>query len=329
MHSIGAGTAGFLLQGANIFPDLLVRASRVFADLEMGMNAIERIDEYCHLDPEKPSLSSFRPPPGWPRNGKIHVENLCLKYPSRDELTLKNVSFRVPSGKRLGIIGRTGSGKSSLVNALFRIVEPVPRSVLEIDGVDVLSLGLQEYRSRLSIIPQEPTLFTGTVRSQLDPSGQSNGGDASMWRALELADLADFIRSLRGQLDHPVKPGGENFSVGQRQLLCLARALLHASSILIMDEATANVDHETDRKIQNMVRRTFHGTLLCVAHRLKTVANYDLVMVMEAGEVIEFDTPRNLLKKQGGKFYSMAKISGEFEHLVHLANGSQDMQQQH
>ncbi len=318
LDSIGAGTAGLILQAMYFFQEALAWALRVASDFEMSLNAIERVNEYLHLDQEeKTAHHLLRPPPGWPSKGEIRVQNLSLQYPSRQEPALQNVSFRVPPGKRLGIVGRTGSGKSTLVNAIFRIVEPMPGSVLEIDGVDILSIGLQELRSHLAIIPQEPTLFCGTIRSQLDPLGERNG-DGSLWQVLEFAGLSDFVKSLRGQLDHEVEFGGNNFSVGERQLFCMARALLHASSIIIMDEATASVDYETDAKIQNMIREKFQGTLLCVAHRLETVVDYDLVMVMDDGKVVEFDTPINLLKKRGGKFYRMAKATGEYEHLVDL-----------
>ncbi len=318
LHDIGAGTAGFILYSIYVFQSKVLMCCNRFTDLEMSMNALERIDEYCHLDQEEPARRSVQPPPGWPSNGEIHVHNLSVKFLSRHKSSLHNVSLHVPSGKRLGIVGRTGAGKSQLVNALFRIVEPMPGSVVKIDGVDISLLNLRKLRSCLSIIPQEPTLFSGTIRSQLDPSGKSKGV-ASMWRALELSDLADFVRSLEGQLDHPVELGGQNFNVGQRQLICMARAILCESSIVIMDETTSSVDYETDRKIQNMMQENFNWTIICIAHRLRTVAYYDLIVVMEAGEVVEFDTPINLLKEIGGKFYSMAKASGEYEQLVHVA----------
>ncbi len=316
---IGAGTAGFILNSVYLTISQIMGVLWNWSEAEMAMNGLERTEEYCHLEQEEdPERCSVQPPPDWPSNGEISVHNLSVKFPTRAEPSLHKISFHVPSGKRLGIVGRTGAGKSTMVNSLFRLVEPMPGSVVKIDGVDISSLNLQKLRSCLSIIPQQPTLFEGTIRSQLDLLDKKIA-DASMWRALELSDLADFVRSLEGQLDHPIEVGGQNFSLGQRQLMCMARALLCDSPIVIMDEATSSVDYETDKKIHLIMNESFRGTIISIAHRLKTSIVCDIIAVMEAGEIVEFDTPINLLKKRGGKFYSMAKVSEEYDQLVHMA----------
>ncbi|GLD66488.1 canalicular multispecific organic anion transporter 1, partial [Lates japonicus] len=207
----------------------------------------------------------------------------------------------------IGIVGRTGAGKSSLTNCLFRIIEAAEGRIL-IDDIDISTIGLHDLRNRLTIIPQDPVLFSGTLRMNLDPFDKFS--DEDIWRVLELSHLKDYVAGLQEGLQHEVAEGGENLSVGQRQLLCLARALLRKSRILILDEATAAVDLETDNLIQNTIRKEFsHCTVLTIAHRLHSIMDSSRVMVLDAGKIVEIDSPSNLLKKQG-HFYAMAKDAG-------------------
>jgi ATP-binding cassette subfamily C (CFTR/MRP) protein 1 len=220
---------------------------------------------------------------------------------------LKKISFKVNPGERVGVVGRTGAGKSSLTLALFRIIEAVEGSIY-IDDVQISKLGLYDLRSRLTIIPQDPVLFTGTLRLNLDPFEKHS--DQEIWQSLELAHLKAFVSSLEAGLSHQVSEGGDNLSVGQKQLICLARALLRKSKIIVLDEATAAVDIETDQLIQTTIRKEFKDcTIITIAHRLNTILDYDRVLVMDRGQVAEFDSPQALLKKSKSLFYEMIKHS--------------------
>lgn len=218
---------------------------------------------------------------------------------------LKQIDFSINSGQRVGIVGRTGAGKSSLTLALFRLIEPTSGTIL-IDSVDVTKLGLYELRSRLTIIPQDPILFTSSLRNNLDPFEKHT--DEQVWTALELAHLKTFVSSLPQQLNHQISEGGSNLSVGQKQLVCLARALLRRSRILVLDEATAAVDVETDDLIQETIRKEFKNcTIVTIAHRLNTILDYDMILVMDNGIVSEYDSPKALLEDSDSLFYKMAK----------------------
>ena len=205
-------------------------------------------------------------------------------------------------------VGRTGAGKSSLTLALFRLIEPTDGTIY-IDNVDITKLGLYDLRSRLTIIPQDPVLFTGTLRLNLDPFEKYT--DNEIWTALELAHLKTFVSSLESGLSHSVTEGGDNLSVGQKQLICLSRALLRKSRIIVLDEATAAVDIETDELIQLTIRKEFKDcTIVTIAHRLNTIMDYDRVLVMDNGQIAEYDTPHALLSDSKSIFYSMAKDAG-------------------
>ncbi len=221
---------------------------------------------------------------------------------------MKEISFNVNPGERVGVVGRTGAGKSSLTLALFRIIEAVKGSIY-IDGIEISKLGLYDLRSRLTIIPQDPVLFTGTLRLNLDPFEKHS--DQEIWQSLELAHLKAFVSSLEAGLSHNVSEGGDNLSVGQKQLICLARALLRKSKVIVLDEATAAVDIETDELIQTTIRKEFNDcTIITIAHRLNTILDYDRVLVMDRGEVAEYDSPQAFLKNTNSIFYSMAKDAG-------------------
>lgn len=221
---------------------------------------------------------------------------------------LKQIDCQIESGQRVGVVGRTGAGKSSLTLALFRLIEP-SSGTISIDSVDISKIGLYELRSKLTIIPQDPVLFTGTLRVNLDPF--ESYSDEQIWTALELAHLKTFVSSLPQQLNHQISEGGGNLSVGQKQLVCLSRALLRRSRILVLDEATAAVDVETDDLIQETIRKEFKDcTIVTIAHRLNTILDYDMILVMDSGVIREYDSPKALLEDPDSIFYSMAKDAG-------------------
>ncbi|KAI8919432.1 P-loop containing nucleoside triphosphate hydrolase protein [Powellomyces hirtus] len=335
------GAAGLSLSYALTFTDALLWVVRMHAVMEMSMNSVERISEYLTIDQEAPAESTprDRPPFDWPASGRVEFRNVTARYAPDLVPVLDNVSFTAQAGEKVGIVGRTGAGKSTLSLALFRFLEASAGHIF-VDGVDVATVGLRDLRSRLTIIPQDPVLFTGTVRSNLDPFGQHS--DLELWTALRRAHLAEsstarlsrnpsshaVVSSPQQQqqitLDTPIQEGGQNFSQGQRQLLCLARALLRSCKVIVLDEATASVDHETDAKIQETIRTEFRGaTLLCVAHRLRTVADYDKILVLSRGQVAEFGTPSDLLAKDSSDssavFRQMCQESGEMGHLREIA----------
>ncbi|XP_041095662.1 multidrug resistance-associated protein 5-like [Polyodon spathula] len=226
-----------------------------------------------------------------------------MRYRENLPLVLKKVSFTIRAKEKIGIVGRTGSGKSSLGVVLFRLVEPCGGSI-KIDGVNINEIGLADLRSKLSIIPQEPVLFSGTVRSNLDPFKQYN--EEQVWDALERTHMKECIAQLPLKLESEVVENGENFSVGERQLLSVARALLRCCKILILDEATAAMDSETDSLIQETIREAFEDcTTLTIAHRMQTVLSCDRIMVLNQGEVVEFDEPSNLLANENSRFCAM------------------------
>ncbi|CAM9243656.1 unnamed protein product [Choristocarpus tenellus] len=318
---IKATVAGLALLYALQFTDALKFLVRQHATLEMEMNSVERILEYTDkLPQEAPATIEDRcPPPNWPSEGALSVRNLTLKYPSTETPVIEGMSFDVEPYTRVGIVGRTGAGKSSLMTVLFRLVEPQPGSVVEIDGVDTLSMGLEDLRSKLAIVPQDPILFRGTVRSNMDPFGDYS--DAAMWDALRQAHIDTSISS-SGGLDAPIGENGGNLSVGERQLMCMARALLRQSSILVMDEATANVDPETDILIQATMREEFRNcTVLCIAHRLHTIIYYEKVMVLERGRLMEYAAPATLLNDPNSLFHALCEKTGALEELKATTRG--------
>ncbi|BFZ17596.1 hypothetical protein BsWGS_20635 [Bradybaena similaris] len=276
--------------------------------METNFVSIERIIEYTNL-PHEPAWTNVnkQPPIDWPYSGSVVFENYSTRYRPHLELVLKSVSFKVNAHEKIGIVGRTGAGKSSLSLALFRMIEAAGGHIF-IDDLNIHDMGLHDLRNKLTILPQDPVLFSGSVRFNLDPFEIHS--DEALWMALKNAHLSDFVREMPGQLEYMCEEGGQNLSVGQRQLMCLARSLLRKTKILILDEATAAVDLETDFLLQNTIREAFRDcTVLTVAHRLQTVIDYDKILVLSNGEVIEFDTPEKLLANKSGMFYSMAKES--------------------
>ncbi|POI35376.1 hypothetical protein CIB84_000873, partial [Bambusicola thoracicus] len=281
---------------------------RMTSDLETNIVAVERVKEYAEMEKEAEwSIEETTPASTWPQEGKVEFRGFGLRYREDLDLVLKNINITINGGEKVGIVGRTGAGKSSLTLGLFRINEAAEGEII-IDGVNIAKIGLHDLRFKITIIPQDPILFSGSLRMNLDPFDQHS--DEDIWRSLELAHLKNFVSSLPDKLNHECSEGGENLSVGQRQLVCLARALLRKSKILVLDEATAAVDLETDNLIQSTIKSQFEEcTVLTIAHRLNTIMDYTRVLVLDRGEVVECDSPDNLLQAKG-LFYSMAKDSG-------------------
>ncbi|CAH1105172.1 unnamed protein product [Psylliodes chrysocephalus] len=282
---------------------------RMTSDVETNIVAVERIKEYGEAQQEAAwEVPHKNPPSTWPSVGTVAFKNYSVRYRPGLDLVLKDVDFEIRGGEKVGIVGRTGAGKSSLTLALFRIIEAAKGNIF-IDGVKIDELGLHTLRSRLTIIPQDAVLFSGSLRLNLDPFDAHS--DQDVWRSLEHAHLKEFVEGLSAGLNHEVTEGGDNLSVGQRQLICLARALLRKTKILILDEATAAVDLETDDLIQKTIRTEFKdSTVLTIAHRLNTIMDSDRVIVLDKGEVAEFDTPANLLANERSIFYSMSRDAG-------------------
>ncbi|KAJ4988381.1 ABC transporter [Stagonosporopsis vannaccii] len=311
--NVNPSIAGLVLSYILTIVQMIQFTVRQLAEVENNMNSTERIYHYgTQLEEEAPLHTDVQVRPTWPEHGEIVFENVEMRYRDGLPLVLKGLSMHVRAGERIGVVGRTGAGKSSIMSALFRLQELAGGSIT-IDGMDISKIGLQNLRSNLAIIPQDPTLFKGTIRSNLDPFHKKS--DLELWSALRQADLVSNDaemgdKSGRIHLDSVVEEEGLNFSLGQRQLLALARALVRGSQIIICDEATSSVDFETDQKIQQTIVEGFAGkTLLCIAHRLKTIISYDRICVMDQGQIAELDTPLNLYE-QGGIFRGMCERSG-------------------
>uniref|UniRef100_A0A3P9NFR5 Multidrug resistance-associated protein 1 n=1 Tax=Poecilia reticulata TaxID=8081 RepID=A0A3P9NFR5_POERE len=306
--SLSPGIMGLSISYALQLTASLTWLVRMSSDVETNIIAVEKVKEYsstgkeAEWQHESPSV-----PPGWPTQGCIDIRGFGLRYRHDLDLAIRNITIAINGGEKVGIVGRTGAGKSSLTLGLFRIIEAAEGHIF-IDGVDIAKLGLHELRSRITIIPQDPVLFSGSLRMNLDPFDSYS--DEEIWRALEFSHLKNFVSSLPNKLSHECSEGGENLSVGQRQLLCLARALLRKTKVLVLDEATAAVDMETDNLIQSTIRSQFDDcTVLTIAHRLNTIMDYTRVLVLDKGEMAEFDSPSNLIALRGA-FYKMAKDAG-------------------
>ena len=276
------------------------------AETEISVVCSIRLDDYgSRLLTEAPAvIEDCRPPEEWPSQGVVEFQNLTVRYRADLPPVLNNLSFSCRPRERLAIVGRTGAGKSTVLNVLFRMIEPSAGQIL-VDGVDICSLGLADLRSRLAIVPQDPILFSGTLRFNLDPLNQHD--DAEIWQALERVHLKDLVAHSPGQLEMHVEECGSNFSIGQRQMFCLSRALLRRTCVLLMDEATANIDHQTDALVQESLREHFKGhTIITIAHRINTIIDYDRVLVLRNGSIVEFDSPKNLLADPDSLFFKMA-----------------------
>ncbi|RKO99542.1 hypothetical protein CXG81DRAFT_530, partial [Caulochytrium protostelioides] len=332
-----ANMIGLTLNFALTVNDVLINVVNNLSMLEIAMNSMERVSEYMAIEHEAPAIVPHaRPPAGWPTRGEIVIEGLELRYAPTSPPVLHDISLHIRGGEKVGIVGRTGAGKSSLTLGFFRFVEPSAGSIT-IDGVPISTLGLADLRGALTIIPQDPVLFTGTVRSNLDPFGTID--DQTLNASLRAAHLMGEPalpdgdarrRRLRQQqkrqqafaitLDLPIAEGGANLSAGQRQLLCLARAISRRSKLAILDEATANIDAATDARIQRTLREAFRGaTLLTVCHRLRTVMDYDRIVVLDQGRVRHVGSPLALISDASTQFHAMCQETGEFEVLLAMA----------
>ncbi|KAJ6070500.1 hypothetical protein N7467_011819 [Penicillium canescens] len=342
---IDAGAAGLSLTYAVTFTENVLWLVRLYSEVQQNMNSVERVREYLEVDQEAAAvIPESRPAAGWPSQGAVEFNGYTTRYRPDLDPVLKEVSFSVKAGEKVGIVGRTGAGKSSLALALFRGLEAEKGQIL-IDGVDIGSIGLRDLREAITIVPQDPTLFTGTLRSNLDPFGlfsdeeiftalrrvhligssssgtatpttsstiaatEANGENGS---AVTVVDNKNIFHTL----DSLVSESGSNLSQGQRQLLCLARALLKSPRVLMMDEATASIDYATDAKIQETLRELRDSTIITIAHRLQTIIDYDKVLVLDHGRVIEFDHPWELINKEDGLFRGMCDNSGNMDVLL-------------
>jgi ABC-type multidrug transport system fused ATPase/permease subunit len=273
---------------------------RSFTTMEAHMAHVERILHYTNnVAPELtcPACVDGIIPPDWPNKGVITFENVCARYSETKPMVLHNINFSIQSAEKIGVVGRTGAGKSTLTLVLTRIL-PLSSGRIFIDGVDIFSLSLGKLRTSLGIVPQDPVLLAGTIRSNLDPHGRFS--DDQIWEVLQRVCLFDFVQNRTGRLRSEIAEGGNNISVGQRQLLCFARAILGGAKIILLDEATASVDPETDSIIQTTIRKAFADrVVITVAHRLSTIMDYDRILVLDKGEVSQFDSPSALLKQPG------------------------------
>ncbi|CAH1794809.1 unnamed protein product, partial [Owenia fusiformis] len=306
---LSAGIVGLSITYALNITQTLNWMVRMTSELETNIVAVERVKEYSETPTEADWIvEDNRPSEAWPEQGVVEFTDYSTRYREGLDLVLKGISCKINAGEKVGIVGRTGAGKSSLTLSLFRIIESAEGSI-SIDGIDISKIGLHDLRSKLTIIPQDPVLFSGTLRMNLDPFNTYSDDD--LWKALEYGHLKSFVTSVQAGLDYECSEGGENLSVGQRQLVCLARALLRKTKILILDEATAAVDLETDDLIQSTIRTQFSEcTVLTIAHRLNTIMDYTRIMVLDAGKVAEFEAPQDLLQNKDSIFYGMAKDAG-------------------
>ncbi|KAF8939485.1 hypothetical protein BGZ47_008153 [Haplosporangium gracile] len=361
---IESGWAALCLSYSTMFNSCVAWMIRSYALNEMNMNSLERVIEYMNVEEEAPAIiEDSRPPASWPHAGQILIEHLTVKYSSDTPDILKNVSLSIKGGEKVGVVGRTGSGKSTLAISLLRILEPT-WGTIRIDDIDISKIGLHDLRSILTIIPQDPILFMGTLRFNLDPFGEHE--DIELWEALRRSHIipATTTRGSSGStptpdsssantsqapsthdheattspsdeaettidptqitLDTDIQKGGSNFSQGQRQLIALARALVRQSKIIIMDEATASVDFETDLKIQTTIREEMaDATIITIAHRIRTIADFDRVLVMQAGEVAEFDKPYTLMRQEGSLFRELCEQSTELDALLTISEAKE------
>ncbi|CAF1415513.1 unnamed protein product [Rotaria sordida] len=300
-NHLTAGTVGLMITYALQITNSLNLLVRTSSEIETNIVSVERINEYAELNSEAPwEIPAKKPSSNWPTNGSIQINELSMKYRENLQLVLKDVTVNVEDGEKIGIVGRTGSGKTSLCLALFRIIEPTTGTII-IDNVDIRSIGLHDLRSKITIIPQDVVIFAGTVRFNIDPLG--NYSDAEIWTVLELVHMKGRVILMENGLSYLLAEGGQNMSAGERQLLCLARALLRKSKIFILDEATAAIDMETDRLIQLTIRSAFKdATVLTIAHRLHTILDSTKILVLSDGCVQEYDDPIRLATNPNSAF---------------------------
>ncbi|XP_038273751.1 ATP-binding cassette sub-family C member 6-like isoform X4 [Dermochelys coriacea] len=305
---LSPGTVGFSISCALQITGVLNWMVRSWTEIENNIVSVERVREYSKTPKEAPwTLGSNSASQAWPTEAAIEFRNYSVQYRPNLAFALKNINIKINGQEKIGIAGRTGAGKSTLAMGLLRLMEAAEGKIL-IDGVNIAQIGLQDLRAKITIIPQDPVLFAGSLRMNLDPLNQHS--DEAIWTVLEQIQLKNFVLDLPDQLNHECSERGENLSVGQKQLICLARALLRKAQILVLDEATAAVDLETDLQIQSTIRTQFkEWTVLTIAHRINTILDYDRICVLENGQVAEFDSPEKLIA-QKGLFYRLVEESG-------------------
>ncbi|KAJ3272398.1 hypothetical protein HDV01_005581 [Terramyces sp. JEL0728] len=325
--NLSSGQIGILLYYLIALCDLLQWSVCQATETENMMVSTERILEYSSLPPEAANTTETPVPENWPERGNVEINDLSLTYPSHNQEeptpTLKNITVNFEPRSKVGIVGRTGAGKSSFLQALFRIVEPTP-GCIKIDGVNISEIGLKDLRSKISIIPQEPFCFKGTIRFNLDPFGIYS--DEKIWAALEAIEMKETIMMMPEKLDAPVSENGTNWSVGERQLICLARAILRDTRLIVMDEATSSIDLRTDQLIQKAIRSNgglfSNATVVTIAHRLHTVIDYDYIMVLEAGRLVEYGSPKELLSKTGNDAHFLRMVDEMGQHSADMLKNS-------
>ncbi|GAA6020697.1 hypothetical protein JCM11491_000519 [Sporobolomyces phaffii] len=313
---LSSGVTGFLISTGLEFTSRILYVVRSVNRNELSLNSVQRIVQYSTEIPwEEANSDKKQPPASWPHDGAIEFDGFSAKYSEDSPDVLHELSFRVNPGEKIGIVGESGCGKSSLSLALMRFIV-TSGGAITIDGRKLTDTNIDVLRSRLTLVPQDPTLFSGTLRSNLDPTDEHD--DEALWSALRRSGFAKEHDEL--DLDSPVRSGGSNLSQGQRQLVGLARALVRRSKVVILDEATASLDNDSDRLVQRAIREEFEGcTLLTVAHRIETIVDYDRILVLRAGRIVEFDEPRVLLDKQDGAFRGMVESTGSFDELYEKA----------
>ena len=303
------GLAGLALAYVTETSSLSNFAVRQFSEVENLMTSVERVMAYSGLDAEPGYKIKTLPPINWPHDGHVSFQNVAMRYYPGGPQVLKNLSFEILGKTRIGIVGRTGDGKSSLVAAILRM--PESDGDIIIDDVPIKDIQLQETRRCISVLSQSPVLFSGTLRKNLDPL--DNHSDVELWQVLQEVKLNGLVESLEGQLEFSLLERGENLSVGERQLICLARTLLQQSKIVILDEPTAHVDPNTEKTIWSTMREKLNNsTVIIIAHRLNTVKDCDVIMVLREGQVAELGTIDSLLAQKEGIFYKMASSQNLF-----------------
>uniref|UniRef100_A0A5G2RCQ7 Multidrug resistance-associated protein 4 n=1 Tax=Sus scrofa TaxID=9823 RepID=A0A5G2RCQ7_PIG len=309
-ETLNVGQVGLVLSLALTFTVMVPRCVRQSAEAETMMISVERVTEYLDLEKEAPWEYKHRPPPSWPQQGDIDFSNVSFRYSSDGPLVLKDLIPLIDLRKKVGIVGRTGAGKSSLVSALFRLSRP--KGEIWIDGIWTATIGLHDLRKKMTVVPQEPVLFIGTMRKNLDPFNEHT--DEELWNALEEVQLKEAVEGLPGRLNTELAESGSNLSAGQRQLVSFARAILRKNQILIIDKATSNVDTRTDELIKKKVREKFaQSIVLTITNRLRTVIDSESVMVLDSGRRVEFSRPYKLLQNRNSLFYKMVQHLGEAE----------------
>jgi len=303
------GDVGVAINACLYLTGALQYGMRQSAEVENMMTSVERVMEYGELKTEKysPNTDKMENSKSSFSTGVVEFRDVSLRYDENSKIILKNISFKTDANDKIGIVGRTGAGKSSLITALFRLSEPT--GTILIDDINISNMGLHELRKNISIIPQDPLLFASSLRKNLDPFDEHS--DSELWSALDQAHFTNAVEDLKEGLDAKMTEGGSNLSVGQRQLVCLARAILRKNKILVLDEATANVDPKTDAMIQETIRNQFKDcTVLTVAHRLHTVMDSDKILVLDDGEVVEFNSPGKLLEIPDGHLTLLVDQTG-------------------